>query len=482
MSHPVLEALREDDGDALAAAAPYDDAVAAAIHPALSELDVRGRLMATWVLARASGAQRADVLLDMTGDPVERVGLAAARELLALAPEAMPRAERLVHTIPVRLKPSVRSLLYRVVATKGDPSVLDLLRSIFDQERDEAALRDAHLAAARLGGPEERAALYERIEQAPPDDAAEAFDELVFVGDRTLARALDAWFEDETIAKVIGNHFRRTLIRVCDFAAVAASRLGLAFDHRGASAPLAVSQSPIPAEVIAAARAAVLALRPEMPARIEAPPQPAPVAPRPLVAPMAPLPAPRIGPSPAFTTSSASARATAPLPAGMPEPMTRPLVLPDVLPASTPFAAPAAPRPSREAAPTLQGVPFQPSRVAAPPAPAPRQRPRIPTGTVDLESALAAEKAAESSRSAARTTSSPPRGPQLGVEQYAWLCALVERRPEQRAEAWRRFGIPDEAGWGQLHATWQAWLAEDRARLARFHELVAEYRRANVSL
>lgn len=187
---------------------------------------------------------------------------------------------------------------------------------------------------------------------------------------------------------------------------------------------------------------------------------------------------------PAFATLGASPPGTALLPSAMAEPMTKPLVLSEVLPASTPFAAPAAPRPPREAAPTLQGVPFQSPRAATPPAVTPpRQRPRIPTGTLDIESALAAEKAAESSRPAARPTSSPPpRGPRLSIEQYAWLSALVERRPDQRLDAWRRFGIADEAGWNQLVAAWQPWLGEDRARLARFHELVAEYRRANVSL
>lgn len=492
MSHTVLRALLADDGPALTAAAPYDDTVAPAIHAALEQLDVRGRLMATWVLARASGAARANVLLDMTGDPVERVGVAAARTLLELPPSAMPSAHQLVYAIPVRLKPSVRSMLYRAVGSKGDVTVLDLLRSIFDQERDENALRTAHAAAARLGGKEERAALYERIETATPDDVPDVFDELVYVGDASLAPALLPWFDDERIARVIGNHFRRTMIRVVDFAAVATSQLRVPFDHDG---PLTLSRSPVSDSFIAAALAAVrgrVATRSAERAAPISPPlgvvlasPPAHLAtPSPVVAPMTPLPVPQIAPAPMLRRAAPSIPdpGTAPLPAGG-EPMTKLVALPAVAPPSTPFVAPRAAAP-RAPSPTRDGVPFQPPATHASPSATPaKPRPRIPTGTVDLENALAAEKAADSARATGTATSSPPpRGPQLSVEQYAWLCALVERRPDQRADAWRRFGIADEATWGQLHAAWQPWLAEDRARLQRFHELVAEYRRAGVSL
>lgn len=452
-AHRVIEALREDDGAALAAAAPYDADIAPAIHSAMAELDVRGRLMATWVLARAPGAARVGVLLDMTGDPIERVGVAAARVLLGLAPAAMPSAEMLVYAIPVRLKPSVRSLLYRALGMKGDPSVLEKLRGIFDQERDDHALGDAHLAAVRLGGRPERVALFERVEAAAPHDVARAFDDLVYVADRSLARSLEPWFDDERVAKVIGNHFRQTPIRVMDYAAVAVSRLGLAFDHGAAKAPLTVSRAPIPDGVVAAARAAVLAERAHAPA---------------------PAPLLRLAATPATT--------------GM-EPVTMPLVLPQVSPPSTPFALRDAIPAPRSASPTLQGVPFQPSSgpgAAAPLAAVapPRQRPRIPTGTLDLESALAAEKVAEATPFPARSSSSPPpaRGPQLSVEQYAWICALLGHRPDQRLAAWRRFGVADEAVWNQVNAAWQSWLAADRARLAHFHELVAEYRRGGASL
>jgi len=221
----VVDAVARDDMAVLTQAAPFAVDVPLALEAALPQLGTRARLVATWVLERCSGEPKGHALLEMTADPDEQIAVLAARALLKMPREDLPAAERLAITIPVRLKAPVRRFLYLVLGRTDNTSVLKQLRQCYEQERSGEALAKARVAAVRLGGASEREALVERLEQVTVPTAEPAFEDLVYVGDPRLARAL---------------------------ATVAADRLGVEFEHRG---PLVVEpQHPL---YVSAAKAAV---------------------------------------------------------------------------------------------------------------------------------------------------------------------------------------------------------------------------------
>lgn len=64
--------------------------------------------------------------------------------------------------------------------------------------------------------------------------------------------------------------------------------------------------------------------------------------------------------------------------------------------------------------------------------------------------------------------------PTLSLEQYAWLCATLERSSARREEtlAWLRMSAEQKA---QLDAAWRAAMARDAALAARFESLRRSY-------
>ncbi|MDR3701685.1 MAG: hypothetical protein P4L56_18700 [Candidatus Sulfopaludibacter sp.] len=121
-------------------------------------------------------------------------------------------------------------------------------------EKDPDAAESAEVAAVKLGGDAERKSFLKRIEEASPEKALTIQDQMLYVGDPKLAKALKTWFENTAGVMRLGSDRQGGSVRMCDLAAWIAFRLGVKFDlqpqHLDNFAP----------GVLAAAKAACAAL------------------------------------------------------------------------------------------------------------------------------------------------------------------------------------------------------------------------------
>ncbi|MFO0614725.1 MAG: hypothetical protein U0414_19215 [Polyangiaceae bacterium] len=432
----AVDALRRDDLEALGKASLGAD-VPSAIEAALPILGKRARLLATSLLPAIGGAPAGRALLALSGDADPLVASSAARALAALPVDALPDAAFLTHSIAVRRNAKVRATLYGVVARTGDRAVLPRLRGLYDQERDPDALASAHRAAARLGSVEERRAFAAGLARAQPGHVLELEDHLVAFGEPRMMRAASTWFDDARFVVSAGNHGREVPIRVCDVAARAAARLGVAFDGND------TSLRPRSSSEIASAKAATLALPALVDAEtvLRAEPARAPAAPPPAhEGPLVRLDRPK---EPPKVTELPTAEAALPTITNV---------------SSLPFVAPSGAAPGRPA----------------------RPKPRFDTGTQDLEKAKAEAMAGHPSTPfRAPSPTRPPAEaaqPSIGFEQYTWVCALEARSAAAAARARADYGI-SEGAWRDVHARWQTWLGGDVERWRRFQTLLEEYQR-----
>ncbi|MFO0553499.1 MAG: hypothetical protein U0271_34270 [Polyangiaceae bacterium] len=406
---PVIEALLSEDAVRLEGARPF--AGWPAIEGVLPELTEDGKLMAVSVLAAVgAGAQ----LLALTGDASVLVALEAADALSRLPLSVLPPAPQILYAAAVRLSAAVRVKLYRLIGKLGDASALPLLRTLYGQEVEPVARRKLEMAAIRLGGVEERRTLVERVRGVGVRDAEEIFDDVLDANDPVALREMLSWLADERVVEVVGTHAVQYSIRVCDLAAIAADRHGLSFGQIGR-----LAYRPVDAALLAAARTAIseLALPAEAVAVAAAP---APTAP-------APTPPPKLS---IF---------------GIPLSTVTPA------PSSTPRLAPEPPAPPAP----VQVPPSQGRTVLSPPKvdsdPVMPFVARSPSPTSTPERASASEQRSSS------------------YDKYVWACAWITVRPELKSQVLQRLGVDVDA-WTSLQASWQSWLAGDRARWAKWCE------------
>ena len=62
------------------------------------------------------------------------------------------------------------------------------------------------------------------------------------------------------------------------------------------------------------------------------------------------------------------------------------------------------------------------------------------------------------------------------VEDYAWLCAELERFPERAGEVWGARGITDSDSQRVVHGVWDGRLGGDNELRTRYDELLGTYR------
>ncbi|MFO0547074.1 MAG: hypothetical protein U0271_01735 [Polyangiaceae bacterium] len=424
----VLDALRRQDAEAMARARPFAAEVAALIEPELEQLDTRGRLLATVVLREiARETRRAGaLLLTMTGDAEDIVANEAARALLKLPLAALPPAADVVYASAVRLSVDVRGQLYRLVGKLGDKSVLGELRRVAGQETSPEARRKLDSAAIALGAREEWRELFDRIQAMQPDTAEEVFEDVVDARDRGLLRAMLPWLADDRVVNVVGTHELEFAVRVCDLAAIAASRLGVL---AGPQLPY----RPVTDTVLADTRAALAALE----------------EPRPPVLPLpgsGPLAVPQAAPAPRpLTVLSSVPSPAAPRPPAVSPPAPPPPPLP---PPPPPLA------PTRREAPAAM-VP--PAQAAAPQTTAPL----LPQAT--LAAVLPFLPTLPFARRGAQ-----PEQRRLSYEQFLWACASLAARPDSKIAVLSQLAIPGESAWTLIHSTWLDWLRADPDRWAKW--------------
>ncbi len=224
----VISILRSNDRRILQAPAPPSAGFVPALQQSLPSFDDAARELAVLFLAKFNPPGTAPLLLRLTADPSVQVAAAAARSL-AGGQHSLPGSE-IVAAIPSRRDGHVRSYLYLAAGASNNPPPLGALRDIAKIEKDPAAAENAEAAAVKLGGDIERVSFMKRIAQAPPAKAMTIQDQILYVGDPKIAKALKSWFDNTAGVMRLGSDRQNSSVRMCDLAAWIAFRLGVKFD------------------------------------------------------------------------------------------------------------------------------------------------------------------------------------------------------------------------------------------------------------
>jgi hypothetical protein len=119
--------------------------------------------------------------------------------------------------------------LYLAAGNSKIPPALTAFRDAAKLEKDPAAAEEAEVGAVKLGGDIERKSFMKRIEQAAPEKALNIQDQMLYVGDPKLCKALKPWFAREAGVMRLGSDRQGGSVRMCDLAVWIAFRLGVKF-------------------------------------------------------------------------------------------------------------------------------------------------------------------------------------------------------------------------------------------------------------
>lgn len=224
----VISILRGNDRRILQAPAPPTDGFVPVLERSLSGFNDSARELAVMYLAQFNPPGTGTLLLRLTVDRSLQVAAEAARSL-AGADFSIPGSE-IVAVIPSRPDPHVRGYLYLAAGNSKIPPALTAFRDAAKLEKDPAAAEDAEAAAVKLGGDVERKSFMKRIEQAPSEKALDIEDQMLYVGDPKLCKALKPWFAKEAGVMRLDSDRHPGSVRMCDLAAWIAFKLGVKFD------------------------------------------------------------------------------------------------------------------------------------------------------------------------------------------------------------------------------------------------------------
>jgi len=224
----VISILRTHDRRILQAPAPPTATFVPTLERSLSGFDDAARELAVLYLAKFNPPGTSALLLRLTADPSLQTAAAAARSL-AGGDHSFPGSE-IVAAIPSRRDRHVRGYLYLAAGASKNPPALTAFRDVAKLEKDPEAAESAEAAAVKLGGDVERKSFMKRIEEAPPEKALNIQDQMLYVGDPKLAKALKPWFENTAGVMRLGSDRQGGSVRMGDLAAWIAYRLGVKFD------------------------------------------------------------------------------------------------------------------------------------------------------------------------------------------------------------------------------------------------------------
>ena len=110
--------------------------------------------------------------------------------------------------------------MYLAAGNSKNPPALSAFRDVARLEKDPDAAESAEVAAVKLGGDAERKSFLKRIEEAPPEKALAIQDQMLYVGDPKLAKALLTWFDNTAGVMRLGSDRQGGgSVRMCDLAA-----------------------------------------------------------------------------------------------------------------------------------------------------------------------------------------------------------------------------------------------------------------------
>jgi len=198
------------------------------LEPALRGFDEEARTLAVAYLTRYNGPGTGRLLLTLTADRSATVASAAAKSLVKVSDT--PPGEAIVADIPARQDPFVRGQLYLAAGNAKAPPGLAAFRAVASKEQDPGAAEQAQAAAVKLGDDVERKAFIKRVETVHPDYALKVQDQILYIGDPKLTKALIPWFDNkEGVMRQGSDRQNLPMIRVCDLAVWIAHQLGVKF-------------------------------------------------------------------------------------------------------------------------------------------------------------------------------------------------------------------------------------------------------------
>ncbi len=245
----LIQAIREHDWSVRDRAAQASPTLVAEIERAMPTFDTESGLLAVISLIVYNGPGVGAALLALTHNQHPQVAAEAARGLGKV--KDRPPIATILAAIPSRTDPLIRGELYLVAGSAGDARQLDLLRKAAAGESDEEAAAQAQIAAVKLGGLPEREAFMRRIREAVPAQATRVLEQMRYVGDRTLAKALLPWLSNTASVTRLGTDAAGRSARMCDVALWTAHLLGVRFE------PQPTKLDNYPPGMIAAAAAAL---------------------------------------------------------------------------------------------------------------------------------------------------------------------------------------------------------------------------------
>jgi hypothetical protein len=225
----VISILRNNDRRILQAPAPPTSNFVPALERSLSGFGDSARELAVLYLAKFNPPGSGTLLLRLTIDSSLQTAAAAARSLAS--GDYSVAGSEIVAAIPSRRDRHVRGYLYLAAGNSKNPPALSAFRDVAKLEKDPDAAESAEVAAVKLGGDAERKSFLKRIQDAPPEKALTIQDQMLYVGDPKLAKALLPWFDNTTGVMRLGSDRQGgRSVRMCDLAAWIAFRLGVKFD------------------------------------------------------------------------------------------------------------------------------------------------------------------------------------------------------------------------------------------------------------
>jgi hypothetical protein len=222
---PILEAIVKHDWDATERARGAQISIVPSVAAALPRLDEESREIAVACIVEEDAPGAGGLLLEMTADDCLQVAAAAANGVERVT--APPAAAAILAVIPHRKEAFVRGVLYRAATRGGDATHRDTLRALADAEADAEALREATAALVKLGDPEARRRLLALTQTATSAGALRIQGQLLFIGDRTLAKGTLPWLENTTGVLQLGCDLDPWMARMCDVAVWTAHLLGV---------------------------------------------------------------------------------------------------------------------------------------------------------------------------------------------------------------------------------------------------------------
>lgn len=224
----ALASIRAHDRTVLARAEKAGPDFPDEVRKAMPALDGAAQELAVAAVAKHDGKGAGSMLLEATGSPNGQVAGAAARAILD-ASDPAPVAD-VLKAIPTREMEFARERLFLVAGACKDPTRIDDLRALALAEKSRRPSEAAQAAIVKLGGKPEREALLLRVRSTPPDRATEVRDQLLYIGDPSLAKGMLPWLSDQRgVFRLGSDRTPGQMVRMCDLAVWTAHLLGVKF-------------------------------------------------------------------------------------------------------------------------------------------------------------------------------------------------------------------------------------------------------------